>query len=161
MSDVFASPRTSALFGVFLGLAIALVILITMSLRAYFRRQAARRREQEELDQEIRMVQHQGTLLAAAIFHCQSQLTPAEIEQLPRYLFSHADSKPDLVAVGYETSSTCGICLCDYSENDMVVNLPCMHAFHDQCITPWLSASDKCPFCSAAVKLVASNENNA
>ncbi|KAJ2490034.1 hypothetical protein IWW37_003509 [Coemansia sp. RSA 2050] len=159
MSDVFSSPRISALFGVFLGLAIALIILVAMFLRGYLKKRAVRRSEQEELRQEIRIVQHQGTLLTAAISHCQSQLTTAEIEQLPRHLFSHADSKLGTVAVGYETSSTCGICLSDYSENDMVASLPCMHAFHDQCITPWLGASDKCPFCSAPVKLFAGNEN--
>ncbi|KAJ2018041.1 E3 ubiquitin-protein ligase rnf38 [Coemansia sp. RSA 2337] len=157
MSDVLANPRTSALFGVFIGLAIALVILIAMFVRIFIKKRAVRQREQEELNHEIRMLQRQRDLLAATISLHQAHLSPAELEQLPRHLHVHADNEPGTVADGYETSNTCGICLNDYFNNDLVVNLPCKHAFHDQCITQWLSTSDKCPFCSAPARFVGDN----
>ena len=41
----------------------------------------------------------------------------------------------------------CGICLCEVEVGDEFVRLPCNHAFHDECITRWLTEyNTKCPF---------------
>jgi hypothetical protein len=44
----------------------------------------------------------------------------------------------------------CAICVSGYEEGDTVVwsGLECRHAFHDQCILPWLAKGKKrCPIC--------------
>ena len=52
----------------------------------------------------------------------------------------------------------CGICQCDIRETDgdeeenceetcIVVNLPCSHSFHYNCIREWLHYHSKCPIC--------------
>lgn len=34
-----------------------------------------------------------------------------------------------------------------------IVTLPCLHRFHEACVTPWLSKQNKCPSCRTAVQL--------
>lgn len=46
----------------------------------------------------------------------------------------------------------CAICLCSYDVNDTVIwscNKECSHAFHDECILPWLvkNQNGECPCC--------------
>ncbi len=46
----------------------------------------------------------------------------------------------------------CAVCLCSYDVGDTVVwscNEVCQHAFHDECIVPWLvkNQSGECPCC--------------
>ena len=46
----------------------------------------------------------------------------------------------------------CAICLCPYEEGDLVSwskEVACQHAFHQECIIPWLAKKDepKCPCC--------------
>lgn len=44
----------------------------------------------------------------------------------------------------------CAICFCEYEAGDKVVwsGLQCQHAFHSQCILPWLAKGKKrCPIC--------------
>jgi len=44
----------------------------------------------------------------------------------------------------------CAICYCEYEVGDKVVwsGLECRHAFHDECILPWLAKGKKrCPIC--------------
>lgn len=38
-------------------------------------------------------------------------------------------------------SDTCVICQTAYSAGDDLTHLPCLHAFHQDCITPWLQVS--------------------
>jgi len=40
---------------------------------------------------------------------------------------------------------TCIICLSDFGPEDEIVQLPCSHAFHTECIGKWLSRSRHCP----------------
>eukprot|EP00475_Leptophrys_vorax_P002135 TRINITY_DN11219_c0_g1_i1.p1 TRINITY_DN11219_c0_g1~~TRINITY_DN11219_c0_g1_i1.p1 ORF type:complete len:489 (+),score=112.32 TRINITY_DN11219_c0_g1_i1:247-1713(+) len=41
--------------------------------------------------------------------------------------------------------SLCRICLGEYGAGEMILRLPCLHFYHKQCISKWLSANKKCP----------------
>ena len=58
---------------------------------------------------------------------------------------------------GKGTECTCRICLVDYTEKDTLVYLPCLHCYHEKCITDWFQrveitlASPTCPICQKQV----------
>ncbi|VBB89477.1 Conserved hypothetical protein [Yarrowia lipolytica] len=62
------------------------------------------------------------------------------------------ESKPEHSLEGYSQSS-CPICLDDYEENETVVlELPCRHIFHPDCIRPFLETrSCLCPLCKQSI----------
>jgi hypothetical protein len=67
-----------------------------------------------------------------------------------------SESAPDQVSNGvdFSTSSTiCSICIDDFEEGETLTLLPrCKHAFHKQCIQPWLlERQGCCPFCKTKV----------
>jgi len=43
---------------------------------------------------------------------------------------------------------SCSICLEPYERGDAVVELPCRHLYHNECILAWTSNSVKCPLCN-------------
>lgn len=46
----------------------------------------------------------------------------------------------------------CPICLVEFEENEMVLQLPCSHGFHSFCIFPWIQqSSEECPVCKGSV----------
>ncbi|KAG5361847.1 putative RING finger membrane protein [Yarrowia sp. C11] len=62
------------------------------------------------------------------------------------------DVKPQTCLEGYSQSS-CPICLDDYEENETtVLELPCRHIFHPDCIRPFLETrSCLCPLCKQSI----------
>ena len=50
------------------------------------------------------------------------------------------------------TTKECPICFEEIPENSIKF-LPCMHSFHDACVTTWTDINDTCPVCK--------NNNNA
>ncbi|CAI0449910.1 unnamed protein product [Linum tenue] len=49
-----------------------------------------------------------------------------------------------------EASTTCSVCLSDFSEGEPVRALPvCSHVFHVVCIDRWLLSHPNCPVCRA------------
>lgn len=52
-------------------------------------------------------------------------------------------------------SAECGVCLAAFGASDIeVVQLPCRHAFHPECISKWLTEfRSACPLCAASVRL--------
>lgn len=42
---------------------------------------------------------------------------------------------------------TCVVCQEELSENEAIVQMPCSHVFHGQCILQWLKQSHFCPIC--------------
>lgn len=48
---------------------------------------------------------------------------------------------------------TCIICLSDFKPEDEILQLPCDHTFHTECITKWLSRSRHCPLRCPSVVL--------
>nr|CDS15482.1 zinc finger protein [Echinococcus granulosus] len=64
--------------------------------------------------------------------------TPSDIASLPRKTLSQADLK---------TYDVCSICLEKFSVDDEILTLPCLHGFHQSCLSTWLSQKGSCPIC--------------
>ena len=41
----------------------------------------------------------------------------------------------------------CTICLENFLKFDKIINLSCLHMFHDKCIRKWLNDNNYCPIC--------------
>jgi len=61
--------------------------------------------------------------------------------------------------VPYETvrgdalNDKCSFCIEEFADNDMVVLLPCKHAYHPKVIREWLATSPTCPLCRKDVEM--------
>lgn len=49
-------------------------------------------------------------------------------------------------------AGTCGICLKPIREGTEVAYLPCMHAFHTECVQRWIRVQNLCPMCKAPLE---------
>lgn len=72
-------------------------------------------------------------------------LGPEEIESLPSLRFSemkmHKIDEKD-------QQLECSVCLNEFKDEEVLRILPhCLHVFHPQCISPWLSDHLTCPIC--------------
>ncbi|CAH8319169.1 unnamed protein product [Eruca vesicaria subsp. sativa] len=70
-------------------------------------------------------------------------LTQAAINGLRRQTFSSAEVKTE--------RRDCSICLESFTNDDMLISLPCTHSFHSLCLNPWLKACGNCPCCRRAI----------
>ncbi|OQS04207.1 hypothetical protein THRCLA_03545 [Thraustotheca clavata] len=52
---------------------------------------------------------------------------------------------------GHVTNTDCAICLSDFKGADVVMQLPCSHTFHSECVLPWLKEHNVCPSCRYAL----------
>lgn len=43
----------------------------------------------------------------------------------------------------------CTVCHTEFEAEGQVVQLPCEHCFHEECILPWLEMHNTCPICRA------------
>ncbi|KAL4087565.1 hypothetical protein PRIC1_013455 [Phytophthora ramorum] len=63
------------------------------------------------------------------------------------------DSRSNLIEMveGMSSSECCSICLGDWDDEECVgmnvVKLPCLHAFHEECLLEWLHGNTHCPMC--------------
>lgn len=48
--------------------------------------------------------------------------------------------------------AACAVCQQDYSGDEELVQLPCKHWFHRDCVLQWLRASKQCPICMREVE---------
>ena len=46
---------------------------------------------------------------------------------------------------------SCIICLENFKQFDLVINLNCLHMFHDECIKKWLRDYNYCPICKILI----------
>eukprot|EP00667_Euglena_gracilis_P022301 EG_transcript_24756 len=44
-------------------------------------------------------------------------------------------------------SEGCSVCKDDYTLGEVVLQLPCAHLFHKDCVLPWLTQHNSCPTC--------------
>ncbi len=51
------------------------------------------------------------------------------------------------VSTTAHVGDTCTVCHDDYEPDTVVVELPCGHCFHEDCIMPWLETHNTCPVC--------------
>jgi len=51
-----------------------------------------------------------------------------------------------------QESKACTVCQDDYNEQDELVEMPCGHEFHDNCVVNWLKLHNTCPVCRKAVE---------
>jgi hypothetical protein len=42
----------------------------------------------------------------------------------------------------------CSICLSEYEQGDTLLQLPCQHLYHNDCINSWTANHTKCPLCN-------------
>ena len=47
----------------------------------------------------------------------------------------------------------CTVCLCEYEDEEIIMRLPCMHEFHDDCIKMWTQTHTTCPICRVSLLL--------
>ncbi|EPX72321.1 ubiquitin-protein ligase E3 [Schizosaccharomyces octosporus yFS286] len=45
----------------------------------------------------------------------------------------------------------CTICMENFKETDQVIELPCSHFFHENCVKPWLRVNGTCAICRAPI----------
>lgn len=50
-----------------------------------------------------------------------------------------------------EEDAVCSICLANYSDNDELRELTCLHVFHVECVDKWLKINASCPLCKSEV----------
>ncbi|KAF9111653.1 hypothetical protein BGX27_004633 [Mortierella sp. AM989] len=46
-----------------------------------------------------------------------------------------------------EANTECSVCKDEFTMEDTLLQLPCKHVFHEDCIKPWLKVSGTCPTC--------------
>lgn len=46
-----------------------------------------------------------------------------------------------------KNENSCSVCKDEFECKQQLVNLPCKHFFHDECILPWLKERNTCPTC--------------
>nr|ACU20417.1 unknown [Glycine max] len=73
-----------------------------------------------------------------------SGLDQAFMDALPVFLYKDI--------IGLKEPFDCAVCLCQFSEQDMLRLLPlCNHAFHIDCIDTWLLSNSTCPLCRGSL----------
>ena len=70
----------------------------------------------------------------------------SEINKLKKYTLS----QENLDSFGCENS--CPVCKEDFEIGNKMMDLPCKHYFHEECLMPWLNQHDSCPICRFELK---------
>ena len=73
--------------------------------------------------------------------------TQAQEERENKLVPKYAAQAKTLLPHAHAVGSTCAICLVQMAVGVSVVDLPCMHVFHSNCILEWFERSDLCPLC--------------
>ncbi|KAI9301171.1 hypothetical protein BJ944DRAFT_169564, partial [Cunninghamella echinulata] len=58
------------------------------------------------------------------------------IESLPKRKLTESEFKDQV---------DCAVCKDEFILDESVIELPCQHIFHDDCIKPWLKVNGTCP----------------
>lgn len=65
------------------------------------------------------------------------------LDSLEKILVSDENMKK----FGVDHESSCSVCKDEFELEQNLLNLPCKHIFHDECIMPWLKERNSCPTC--------------
>ncbi|KAF7136335.1 hypothetical protein RHSIM_Rhsim08G0014000 [Rhododendron simsii] len=72
-------------------------------------------------------------------------LDPAAINSFPLFIYSEIKN----LRIG-KGELSCAVCVSEFEDNERLRLLPkCDHAFHPECIDPWLASHSTCPICRA------------
>jgi hypothetical protein len=75
---------------------------------------------------------------------------------------SQADSQEDFNGddrTSYFENNCCSVCLEEYEGGETLKLLPCKHAFHEECVLPWLTKQhSNCPLCKSDVLTASEKE---
>jgi len=66
------------------------------------------------------------------------------ISKLNEFKFDPCDST--------RSCKTCSVCQDDYIKDDTVLEMPCKHEFHKDCVVSWLKLHNTCPVCRDSVE---------
>jgi len=58
-----------------------------------------------------------------------------------------------------EDSGSCSICFVEYEPEEFVLQLPCNHFYHKQCIVKWLKMRSTCPNCRLDLNFTQESQN--
>jgi hypothetical protein len=82
-----------------------------------------------------------------------NQAIANSIETMPEFDFTSRNNEIVLdvasrtVADDADLTKTCWVCLENYVSGGTVMDLPCQHSFHTECIYSWAVQVPKCPVC--------------
>jgi len=78
---------------------------------------------------------------------------PSNSNEKPVVAGLRANKNTKVVMCGSTISTSCSICLNEFTDGEMVRLLPqCNHAFHTECILPWfVEHRGECPLCNTKV----------
>lgn len=60
------------------------------------------------------------------------------VEQLPRRQVTQQEEQNQI---------DCSVCKDEYKAEEEVIELPCKHLYHPDCVLPWLKVRNTCPTC--------------
>lgn len=66
---------------------------------------------------------------------------------MPIVTYSPVGETPANARDGTQEEQSCSICLIDFERGEKLLQLPCKHLFHEECITRWTERHTNCPNC--------------
>lgn len=84
---------------------------------------------------------------------------PHDVEPISKNLktFNYIDAYNNLIIDEKIKEENCSICMEQFQDNEIIVQLECNHLFHKNCVDPWKEKNEKCPLCKTDMKLKSFN----
>ena len=76
----------------------------------------------------------------------------APLDQKEIQLLNPRKIKADILTKSFTGNNICAICTDNFQVNDNIIDLPCMHFYHETCIISWLKKKGICPYCNSLVR---------
>eukprot|EP00271_Cylindrocystis_brebissonii_P023433 TRINITY_DN9716_c0_g1_i3.p1 TRINITY_DN9716_c0_g1~~TRINITY_DN9716_c0_g1_i3.p1 ORF type:complete len:373 (-),score=74.91 TRINITY_DN9716_c0_g1_i3:417-1535(-) len=74
-----------------------------------------------------------------------------EVARLPRQKVT-ASLLAILTCGSLQQTATCPVCQEGLVEGEVLLEMPCRHLYHEDCITPWLEVTNSCPLCRSEMR---------
>ena len=126
---------------------------------------------QEQEPRIVRLTNPNNPLVQFVTDLINSEYENDEIENILNYIFNNDNnrygsppaSKNEILKLNKYTlteeklknfggENTCSVCKEDFSVGNKMMDLPCNHYFHEECLMPWLNQHDSCPICRFELK---------